>query len=175
MKILHAAAIAMAFAVPAIAAETAPAAAVAATAPAPAAEAAPEAVVRQLYESYFADLNTPSNDVNVAWWDFSAAYLAPDLAARIKKTEDPNVGPLDVNFLIVAQDFENLKLTSVETTASDATTATVRVTFSNMGAPSVSDVVLAKLPEGWRITDIIAGPGTADQFSLTGILKDLGV
>ncbi len=143
----------------------------------PAETAAPSDIVRTVYEGYFAVLNaaTGSDLPDVNWAEFAAAYLTPDLAARLARTRLPDADPLDVDFLIVAQDYEKLKLDKAETTASDEASATVRVTFTNMGAQTVSDVKLAKLPEGWRISDIVANAGTPEPFSLTDTLKAMGL
>lgn len=176
MKLLLVLAAAAAVTGPVLAADPDPATVPAAVAPAPNAEAAPAELVKALYEGYFAALTAPDGGwPDVRWVDYSAPYLAPDLAARIAKTQTPESDPLDVDFLIVAQDYQDLKLGTIETTASDAASATVRVNFTNMGSPTVSDVKLAKLAEGWRIADIVANAGTPEQFSLTDVLKDMGV
>lgn len=146
------------------------------TAPAPSATATPGELVRGLYDSYFTVLNALDanpDGADPAWFDFGKAYFTPELNARIAKTQDPDGGPIDIDFLIGAQDFQKLTINAVDTTASDDKTATVRLKFSNMGTETTSELALVKQAEGWRINNITVNAGTADAYSLDQVLKDM--
>lgn len=146
-------------------------------APAPVANAAPADLTKALYEGYFGILNAASDkpDMNTpAWWDYAKAYMTPELNARIAKTQTPDGGPLDVDFLIIAQDWKDLKIDSIKPGADDDKAAVVEVKFNNMGTATTSQVKFVKQADGWRINDIVANPDTKDSFSLDQVLKDMG-
>lgn len=139
----------------------------------------PDAVVTEMYQTYFDALNAA--DAAGAMDNMPdvlgqvGKYATPELAARLKKAESSEEPVIDWDFLVDGQDFKDLKLLSVKVTESKPDTATVRVSTSNMGQASETDVVLIKTAEGWLVSDFVFWPGKAESMTLDGVLKAGGV
>ena len=103
----------------------------------------------------------------------SKPYMTAELAARVSKYEEVGEGDINVDMLLGAQDYQDLKVTEVAADPATGADTTVHVTFLNMGESYKADVKLAKRPEGWRITDLIPGAGTPDAYSLDQALTAL--
>lgn len=143
------------------------------------APATPDAIVTEMYQTYYDALNasnaTGATDNLPDCVNQTAKYATPELAARLKKTEGIDEPIIDFDFLVNGQDYKDLKLVSVKTTAETADTATVRVESTNFDAKSVTDVSMKKTAAGWKVVDIILGPGDKDSTSLDAILKAGGL
>lgn len=142
--------------------------------------ATPDAVVTEMYQTYYDALNAVnasngSMDNMPSVFDQVPKYATPELSARMNKAATADEMVIDADFLVNGQDFQDLKILSVKTTASDDKTATVRIETSNFDAKSITDVLLAKTDAGWKVSDFIFSPGTAETYSLDQILKDAGL
>lgn len=151
-------------------------------APAMAAEAAPpapDAVVTEMYQSYFDALNkadaSGSMDDMPNCIDQTEKYATPELAARLAKTDTHPDPVIDWDFLINGQDFKDLKLISAKVTAETSDTATVRVESQNFETKSLTDVELTKTPDGWKVSNLVFWPGEAETTSLDAILNEAGL
>lgn len=155
------------------------AAAHATNAPAPAGPATPDAVVTEMYQTYFDALNAvnESGDLSImpSVFDQVPKYSTPELAARLKKASESEEMVIGWDFLVSGQDFKDLKLLSAEKTAGDDKSATVRVKTSNMGTETESDVALVNTDAGWKVSDFTFFPGKPEQTTLDEILKEGGV
>ncbi len=155
----------LSFALPASAADAAP--------------ATPDAIVTEMYQTYYDALN--AGDVSGATEnlpncvDQTAKYATPELAARLKKTESVDDPVIDFDFLVNGQDYKDLKLISAKVKSETADAATVRVESQNFDTKSVTDVLLKKTAAGWKVADLILGPGEAETISLDAILKEGGL
>ena len=148
--------------------------------PAIAAEAAPgpDAVVTEMYQTYYDALNAANasgSDDMPSCVDQTAKYATPELAARLARTETTDEMVIDWDFLVNGQDFKDLKLISAKVTTETADAATVRVESQNFEAKSLTDVQLIKTAEGWKISDLVFWPGEAETTSLDAILKEAGL
>lgn len=140
---------------------------------------APEAVVTEMYQTYFDALNAVNKSGDMSAmpnvFDQVPKYSTPELAARLKKASEAQEMVIEWDFLVNGQDFQDLKLLSVSRTSGDETTATVRVKTSNMGTESETDVALARTDAGWKVSDFTFWPGKAEQTTLDAILKEAGL
>ena len=149
--------------------------------PAMAAEAAatPEAIVSEMYQTYFDALNAAdaagSMEALPDCVDQTAKYATPELAARLAKTDSTGEMVIDWDFLANGQDFKDLKLISAAMTAEADDTATVRVETQNFEQKSLTDVQLTRTAEGWKISNLVFWPGEAETTSLDAILKEAGL
>jgi hypothetical protein len=143
------------------------------------APATPDAVVTEMYQTYYDALNAAdaagSTDNMPDCVSQTAKYATPELAARLAKTDSTGEMVIDWDFLVNGQDFKNLKLISAKVTAETADSATVRVESQNFDAKSNTDVLLTKTAEGWKISNLIFWPGEKETTSLDTILKDAGL
>jgi hypothetical protein len=100
-----------------------------------------------------------------------AKYLTPDFAAAIKENgkyaEDLEYA-VDYDPLTQSQDWD-LKKLQFKVDAETADRASVKVTFTNFDRNETVRLMLAKLPEGWRLADLF----NADGKSLLQEYKDL--
>ena len=124
----------------------------------------PEAVVTEMYQTYFDALNGANASGSMENMPDAVGqaqkYATPDLAARLKRVETHPDMVIDWDFLADGQDFLDLKLVSATVTANTGDAATVRVETLNTGAPSKSDVMLSRTADGWRVSDFIFWPDT---------------
>lgn len=179
MKFASALAVALMLSGSALATEpmTATAAPVAVAAPTPAPDAKPEALVKQLYEGYYAVLNAGQDKPDAespAWYDYARNFFTPELNARLDKSNNAEGVVIDVDMLIVGQDYQNLKVLDVTPKSANDKDATVAIKTSNMGGETTSEVKLVKTADGWRISDIMIDVGTKDAFGLDQALKEAG-
>lgn len=149
--------------------------------PAASAEAGPppDAVVTEMYQTYFDALNGVNASGSMEDMpdavEQTRKYATADLAARLKRVETHPDMVIDWDFLVDGQDFQDLKLLSVKVSANTGDAATVRVETQNSGTASKSDVVLTRTAEGWRVSNIIFWPDTPDSTSLDAVLKASGL
>lgn len=148
--------------------------------PAAAAEAAsaPDAIVTEMYQTYFDALNkadASGSDDMPNCVDQTAKYATPELAARLAKTDSTGEMVIDWDFLVNGQDFKDLKVVSVKVTAEAADTATVRVETQNFETTSETDVLLTRTAEGWKVANLVFWPGKPDSTSLDDVLKEAGL
>lgn len=151
-------------------------------APAVAADAAPatpDAVVTEMYQTYFDALNKANDSGSMGEMpnciDHTATYATPELAARLAKTNETDEMVIDWDFLINGQDFKDLKLISAKVTAETADGATVRVESQNFDATSLTDVELTRTADGWKVANLVFWPGEAETTSLDAVLKEAGL
>lgn len=138
----------------------------------------PARAVRALYEGYYAALAVADAGAErPAAFDFEAVaerhFSAPLKARFIKAINGPDL-VIDADFFINGQDYQDLKVISVETTKQDAATAVVTAVTSNFGQASTTELAMVKEADGWRIDDMTMLAGTPDAYRLTDILKDAG-
>lgn len=162
--------------------------AAAATAPAPPATPAtpdpgdvtqPNGMIRDLYTRYFAALTRNDTDrtpvpPELGWEAIADAYFTPELAARFTKAIQSEEPVIDWDFFINGQDYQDLKLVSVDTVVTGDASAAVTVVTSNFGTESTTIVNLVKRPAGWRIDDFVFVGGEPEGMSLSSVLKDAG-
>ena len=129
-----------------------------------------------MYQSYFdglAHAKESKDEPNCI--DQTAKYATPALAARLARANIALDPVFDWDFLIAAQDRQDLRIVSVALTSSTNTAATVRIETSNFGTVSDSDVELSKADAAWQVADIVFWPGTTSETSLDTMLKAAGL
>lgn len=126
--------------------------------PAPAADQGAEAFLRSIYRHYH---GTPEENggIPIDGDQTIRAYFEPGLAARIvaddaKAAKAGDVPTLDGDPFIDAQDWDIKELT-LHIDREDATKASATVRFTNFGKANLIRIQLVRLPQGWRIADIV--------------------
>jgi len=148
--------------------------------PDPNAVSEPGGMIRDLYQRYYAaltSLDTDSGASMPAEFEFGAIadrYFAPALAARFKRALDSEEPVFDWDFFINGQDYQDLKIISVDTQTNDGAKATVSIVTSNTGQQSTTGYDLVKDGDGWKIVDITFSAGTPDAQRMTAYLTDSG-
>lgn len=144
---------------------TATTAPVVATTPAAPAVTA-EAVLRELYTGYFAKLNA-GESANMH--DVAARYFEPELASKFAAATAGNeVGAIDFDVFIYAQDFEELTLDEVKRTFENPTKAIFEVRFTNNGDQQKLRFGMTKVAGAWKIADIEFPDGASLRKMLEG-------
>ncbi|MCC6919302.1 MAG: DUF3828 domain-containing protein [Alphaproteobacteria bacterium] len=148
--------------------------------PDPSAVSEPGGMIRDLYERYYAALTTLDTDSGASMpseFEFGAIadrYFAPALAARFKRALESEEPVFDWDFFINGQDYQDLKIVSVDTQTDDGAKATVSIVTSNTGQQSTTGYDLVKEGGTWKIADITFSAGTPDAQRMTAYLTDSG-
>lgn len=139
----------------------------------------PNGMIRDLYTRYYAaTMATEKEGVTMPpeldWAAIADKYFTTELATRFKKAIASDEPVIDWDFFINGQDFGDLKVLSVDTTMTDARTASVMVKTSNFGNESTTLVSMVSGIQGWRIADMAFVGGEPEGMSLSSVLKDAG-
>ncbi len=139
----------------------------------------PAGLIRDLYTRYYAELTAldanpdKAHDPALEWDAIYDKYFTPELAARLKKADASEEPVIDWDFFVNGQDYQDLKIISVEAaTTGDASKVTI--VTSNTGQQSTTLIEMTKAADGWRIADFVFGEGSPDAERLTDYLKKAG-
>lgn len=139
----------------------------------------PEAVVTEMYQTYFDALNAADASGSMENMPDVVSqvqkYATPELAARLAKVDSHPEPVIDWDFLISGQDFKDLKLISVKLLSEADGVARVHVEAQNFETKSDTEVVLNQTENGWGVADLIFGPGAPDSMTLDEVLKESGL